>query len=154
MRERELLGVPGCETAAQRLLLLFAGHLMLHWWLQSARQTSAGLGTWCCPSARVGFIDNWAEVGYVTYLQLRDRCLARICAILGTDVWLFTFNTEVLDPFRTQRGFFFGLYCRAFAICCRFEDPQSSHVEFWGGWCRGSDKSALIRGARCEQRGT
>lgn len=106
MRERELLGVPGCETAAQRLLLLFAGHLMLHWWLQSARQTSAGLGTWCCPSARVGFIDNWAEVGYVTYLQLRDRCLTRICAILGTDVWLFTFNTEVLDPFRTQRGFF------------------------------------------------
>lgn len=68
----------------------------------------------------------------MTYLQLRDRCLARICAILGTDVWLFTFNTEVLDPLELNGGFF-GLYCCPFAICCHFEDPQSSNVAFWGG---------------------
>lgn len=41
----------------------------------------------------------------MTYLQLRDGCLARICAILGTDVWLFTFNTGVLDPLELSGAF-------------------------------------------------
>lgn len=119
------------------------------WWFGAIQQIAVGCGEL-----------RWAALGWVaslitTPLDVKSDDLHRagmdpseeICAVLGTDVWLFffAFNTEVLDPLKSD----FWLYCCPFAICCHFEDPQSVNVI--SGQFRERDKMALNRETWCRR---